>query len=569
METTPQSFLIEFSDKPLFTITAGAAMFGLPVAFLLIWLYKLAVNRSMRRVTGISDSDFSRALATGSAAGGPQSQLAIARLDGHTAASAAASALGRGALNGSWRNAMIYANAGLAFSIIISLGYLVALGDATSLHTFLFLFVNNSWPILVSMGIARSYTWRGWSAIAAAYFLLFLVQFAIAVLTKTAIWSSVRLGASDLMVINMTAIIFSLCFLSRGLRAAGPLVYLLMLALLGGLTLMSTVLESRFGEDAGSQSQWFATFSEPYGLSGRTVAVTLNLSVLAVFGIVGWIVMRGLGGLYRRGWVSDQTLTIDAVWLLSASFHSIVLSSLGWRVSLIVPLAAFLAYKVIATAGFAALLPGSRSAADAPTLLLLRVFKLGRNSRNFFHAFAEPWRFAGNLRLIAGPDLATTTVEPHEFLEFLSGRLSRRFIADPEDLAQRLSEAAPRRDFDGRYRVADFFCHDDTWKLVLDRLAQDSDVVLMDLRGFGPENKGCIYEISTLLATVPLQRIILVVNQQTDDAFLRQTLATSWAAVPAGASNRSTANPNIRLFPLSRRRDVAGLVQAVASAATS
>jgi hypothetical protein len=39
-----------------------------------------------------------------------------------------------------------------------------------------------------------------------------------------------------------------------------------------------------------------------------------------------------------------------------------------------------------------------------------------------------------------GPDLATTTVEPHEFLGFLSGKLARRFIDGPETLDLRLSE---------------------------------------------------------------------------------------------------------------------------------
>ena len=76
----------------------------------------------------------------------------------------------------------------------------------------------------------------------------------------------------------------------------------------------------------------------------------------------------------------------------------------------------------------------------------------------------------GQIRLIAGPDLATSTVEPHEFLDFLSGKLGRRFISGPETLARRLSETEQRRDFDGRYRVDDFFCHDDTWQMVLKRL---------------------------------------------------------------------------------------------------
>jgi hypothetical protein len=112
--------------------------------------------------------------------------------------------------------------------------------------------------------------------------------------------------------------------------------------------------------------------------------------------------------------------------------------------------------------GFA--LFGERPAGAEPKLLLLRVFSLGKRSARLFNAFGRLWRHVGQIRLIAGPDLATSTVEPHEFLDFLSGKLDRRFISGPETLVRRLSETEQRRDFDGRYRVDDFFCHDDTWQ---------------------------------------------------------------------------------------------------------
>src|SRR5205814_8172025 len=109
------------------------------------------------------------------------------------------------------------------------------------------------------------------------------------------------------------------------------------------------------------------------------------------------------------------------------------------------------------------------------------------------------WRYTGSVRLIAGPDLANATVEPHEFLDFLAGRLQRRFISGSAALEQRLAETPLRRDPDGRFRVSSFFCHADTWQTVLRGLARQSDVVLMDLRGFGRTNEGCSYELNELL----------------------------------------------------------------------
>jgi hypothetical protein len=97
--------------------------------------------------------------------------------------------------------------------------------------------------------------------------------------------------------------------------------------------------------------------------------------------------------------------------------------------------------------------------------------------------------------MIAGPDLVTSTVEPNEFLEFVSGRLGRQFVRDANDLETRAKATDTARDPDGRYRISEFFCRNDTWQMTMERLAKTSDAVLMDLRSFSPANQGCIFEL--------------------------------------------------------------------------
>lgn len=89
------------------------------------------------------------------------------------------------------------------------------------------------------------------------------------------------------------------------------------------------------------------------------------------------------------------------------------------------------------------------------------------------------WLRVGSISLISGPDLVTTTVEPHEFMDFLGGRLSRQFIQGEKDLAQRVSNIDSKPDPDGRYRVNDFFCRADTWQMSMRRLAQRCDAVFV------------------------------------------------------------------------------------------
>ena len=148
---------------------------------------------------------------------------------------------------------------------------------------------------------------------------------------------------------------------------------------------------------------------------------------------------------------------------------------------------AFLAWKLTTVAGFR--LAARARASPAPGLLLLRVFALGARSERLFDAFGKRWLRIGNIDMIAGPDLATTAVEPHEFLDFVGGRLSRAFVRDEDDLARAMRHALGP-DPDGRHRVNEFFCHDDFWRPTMLCLARAADAVLMDLRGFSPQNEG-------------------------------------------------------------------------------
>src|SRR4029453_9132797 len=68
------------------------------------------------------------------------------------------------------------------------------------------------------------------------------------------------------------------------------------------------------------------------------------------------------------------------------------------------------------------------------------------------------------------------------------------------------------------------------------------DLVAMDLRGFSPDNKGCVFELQSLVAHVPLSKIMLLIDATTDVAFLRQTLDACWGGgrpIRAGRGGRN------------------------------
>ena len=288
------------------------------------------------------------------------------------------------------------------------------------------------------------------------------------------------------------------------------------------------------------------------------VAVLLLVGAVPT-GIVGWLLLRWLGSLYLARRISDQSITIDAVWLMFSYVQSPSGALWIW---------AFVAYKLTATAGFRLVRTRAENDAQALKLLVLRVFSLGTRSERLFANFTKLWRHMGSVQLIAGPDLATSTVEPHEFLDFLAGRLQRRFITGPDTLEQRLSETEQRRDNDGRFRITDFFCHDDTWQMVFDRLKKDSDVVLMDLRGFSQSNRGCMFEIKELLDGMLLRHIVFVVDRTTDERFLSQVLADTWANATKASPNWNDPAPRVRLYRFDGHagQNIPALVAVVANA---
>ena len=117
-------------------------------------------------------------------------------------------------------------------------------------------------------------------------------------------------------------------------------------------------------------------------------------------------------------------------------------------------------------------------------------------------------------------------------------------------------------DPDGRFRVNEFFCRADTWQGAMARLAAEADSVLMDLRSFSPSNQGCIFELQQLLKTVPLDRVVFLIDDTTDRAFLERMLQEAWVRVGAKSPARD-ATPAARLAPVSslQARQISGLMR--------
>jgi hypothetical protein len=275
------------------------------------------------------------------------------------------------------------------------------------------------------------------------------------------------------------------------------------------------------------QTAFIAAFDYPsvrqtlLRLDGRLIYALWMLIAALPVGYACWLGLRWLSGRFERKAFSDAQLLVDAWWLIIV-FHqtAIVSSDFGWGGLL--GLLAFVAYRLVVALGLAAWStrsPGNRR------LLLLRVFGFQRRTERLFDSVGQRWRFTGSVNMIAGADLAMRTIYPRDLISFVSGRLRRSFVLQTKDLAERVRQLDERRDPDGRFRLNNVFCYEDTWRSALTALLGKSDLVLMDLRSFSASNSGCIFELRQLVENALLSRTIFVVDDTTDVKLLESTLS--------------------------------------------
>ena len=269
-------------------------------------------------------------------------------------------------------------------------------------------------------------------------------------------------------------------------------------------------------------------------LSGAVLS-SLQVVQYAIFMIVslpvGWIAWRlliVLAGAFANKRFSDIQLIVDCWWsVVAAEVTATTLSITHGFAGIAGGAAAFLAYRL----SVFAVLHRVRPPEAAPRrLLLLRVFGYQGRTESLFDRVAQAWRLHGPVQLIAGVDLAMRTADPGDILALLDGRLAELYVRTPQGVRERLQRLDLTPDPDGRFRINEVYCHENTWRPTLEALLDETDVVLMDLRSFSANNAGCIFELEQLVRRLSTDAIVFVCDQTTDLALLGRVLADATEA---------------------------------------
>lgn len=538
---TPKALRVGISTTVALTsllpfVVLTAALLSLPVSLLLLRLYRRAILIGMDvRVGAAPPADFPITPNQP-----PAAALSFIELDAATPAAISShspSARHQTAI-GLWRAAAVYAASGIAYAGLMTAG--LRMSDS-SLHGGLiqiaFLGWTYWWPAVLVVLLVAAYDRRRQLQVVGAYAGVFIALVVLATSGESKVTPPEL--ALSWVLLNGPATFLIFAFTLRKIRAVGPLVLTLLLLLAVGSQSLIWLVSAN-----NAVLRVVAEFGSTLGLHAKGVFFALVLVGMLGFGWLAWPLLRWLGRRYESRRFSDQSIVADARFLMFAVVQSVGMAFSGPLWFLTGPVA-FAGYKVCTVLCFKLT---RTSVTWSPKLLLLRVFRLGPRSEQLFDKLQRHWLPAGSIQMLSGPDLATTTVEPHEFLDFLSGKLGRRFVTGVSDLEQRLANLDHRADPDGRHRIDEFFCHSDTWQMTMHALAVESDAVLMDLRSFSPANQGCTYELAQLLNSVPLGQVLFLVDTTTDEAFLRATQLRAWDQLSTRSPNRDVVAPTARLF---------------------
>jgi hypothetical protein len=274
-------------------------------------------------------------------------------------------------------------------------------------------------------------------------------------------------------------------------------------------------------------TQWLVglRWSSDWVLSGPGLDAGLVVLALPV-GLLAWWRLKALARAYEAKRFSEAQLLAHSWWLLVVASDALSLVNAHPQTPAIVQIVAVgtIAYLLFPFLLGRALRWAHRGAARPPprTLLLLRVFGDTRRTEALFERIASRWQCFGPVTMIAAPDVVAGTVDPGDVLRFMSGNIAASFVTSQDDLTRRLATMDVEADADGRFRINEFCCHDDTWQATVVALIERADAVVMDLRGFTAERRGCEFELKELATRLDAARVVLIVDASTDRGLLAQ-----------------------------------------------
>ena len=126
---------------------------------------------------------------------------------------------------------------------------------------------------------------------------------------------------------------------------------------------------------------------------------------------------------------------------------------------------------------------------------------------------------------------------------------SRSYAKNKDDIQKKIDRVMSKpRKTDMTFKNLPMFCYANTWKIAVNEFIKNSKVILMDLRGFSSERKGCEYEIDFLLDTFKINGVIFLVDVASDKDLVQRTITERWEYLRVNSPNLNIDMPTAKIF---------------------
>lgn len=236
-------------------------------------------------------------------------------------------------------------------------------------------------------------------------------------------------------------------------------------------------------------------------------------------------------------------------------------------------------------------------------LLILRTFRINRNTSFTFEKLGRFWKHVGNIFTITDSSYLLYTYRlfaPRNLLylvlillvglagliknfnhlltilimltftgavisfEFYS--INRTVIRNIEGFRLRLNQTIynPRDLADLTFKMMPTINYGNVWDQSVFELIGRCELVIMDLRGFSEEKKGCEYEINLLMDNKPIEKVLFLISYKDKEniPLILDTLLKKWEFQKPQSPNVERAKPIINMYisGAEDEKDVQGLM---------
>jgi len=128
-------------------------------------------------------------------------------------------------------------------------------------------------------------------------------------------------------------------------------------------------------------------------------------------------------------------------------------------------------------------------------------------------------------------------------------KIKRSFIRNEKSLESLLKKKLKEKpvNWNSKYKGVPLMCFDNTWKMAVNNISKATDVILMDLRGYSQENKGCEYEVNFLFNFIDINKIVFL-TENDSIKHIKTLLSKCWETILETSPNRIIDNPKAIIY---------------------